>query len=125
MAVRDGVKYANSYLEKVDGKEIDAAWEALDTAAKETLAKGRDSYRASYAAGREPLGTVTKRVQIGTQDLSSPSGFPVGLYRIITFKTEFGANGCRPEAVSVRATTEEEWKVFAHQVGMVPIPCSP
>lgn len=111
------------YLSKVDRNQLDAAWTVLDSEAKATVARDRDMYRAAYAGGRSPLGEVANRTQMGVQEVTSPPGYPPGIYRVLTFKTRFTSEQCRAEQVSARATTDMVWRVFDHNVSVVSIPC--
>jgi hypothetical protein len=111
------------YLSKVDKNDIDAAWNLLDSEAKATVARDRDMYRAAYSGGRQAIGDVATRTQMGVQEVTSPSGYPPGIYRVLTFKTRFVSEQCRAEQVSARATTDMVWRVFDHNVSVVSIPC--
>lgn len=112
------------YLSKIDKNEIDEAWNLLDSGSKATVARDRDMYKASYTGGRQPLGEVLNRMQMGVSEVTSPPGYPPGIYRLLAFKTRFASDQCRAEQVSARATTDMAWRVFDHNVGAVPIPCS-
>lgn len=111
------------YLSKIDRNELDAAWTVLDSEAKATVARDRDMYRAAYTGGRTPLGEVANRTQMGVQEITSPSGYPPGIYRVLMFKTRFTSEQCRAEQVSARATRDMVWRVFDHNVSVVSIPC--
>ena len=112
------------YLSKVDKNEIDVAWSLLDSEAQATVASDRDMYRAAYSGGRQPLGEVANRTQMGVQEVTSPPGYPPGIYKVLTFKTRFASEQCRAEQVSARATTDMVWRVFDHNVSVVAIPCA-
>lgn len=111
------------YLSNVDSNQMDAAWSLLDSEAKATVARDREMYKTAYTGGRRPLGAVVERVQIGVQEVTSPTGYPPGIYRMLTFKTKFASGQCHAEQVSTRATTSMVWRVFDHTVSVVPIPC--
>lgn len=114
---------ALDYLTKVDAKDLDAAWSVLDSEAKATVARDRDMYRAAYAGGRFPLGEVSSRTQIGLQQVTSPNGYPPGIYSVIVFKTRFASGLCHAEQVSARATTDMVWRAFDHNVSVAQVPC--
>jgi hypothetical protein len=110
-----------TYLEDIDAGKVDAAWEQLDVEAKKTIARDREAIRRVYATGRAPLGAVSQRTEIGLQELRSPSGFPLGLYRIVTYRTRFASGAEHLEMVSVRATDDLKWRVFGHNISPAPI----
>jgi hypothetical protein len=112
------------YLSKIDKNEIDDAWNLLDSGAKATVARDRDMYKAAYSGGRQPLGEVLNRTLIGSSVVTSPPGYPPGIYSVVRFKTRFASNQCHAEDVSTRGTTDMVWRVFDHNVSVVPIPCS-
>lgn len=111
------------YLSAIDAGKLDAAWEMLDDEAKRGVARDRDAYRQAYVGGRTPLGAVIGRVQNGIQEVRSPSGYPVGIYRIVSFRTKFQIGTCHAEMVSVRATDDLVWRPFDHNVSPLPVPC--
>ncbi len=114
---------AIQYLERIDSRAIDAAWESLDAEAKQTVARDRAAYNFAYSNGRDPLGTVSKRVPMGTQELTSPNGYPPGIYRAIAFRTAFESGQCHAEQVVLRAAEDVRWRVFEHGINPSPIPC--
>ena len=114
-----------TYLGRVDAGKIDEAWRLLDSEAKSGLAQDLDQLRRIYANAREPLGKVTNRTELGTNLVISPAGYPLGAYRIISFRTRFANGQCYLEAVSARATSELEWRVYDHNINPQPIPCPP
>lgn len=112
-----------AYLERIDARKLDEAWDMLDGEAKRGVARDRDAYRRVYAAGRDPLGPVQSRVEMGLQEVRSPSGWPIGIYRIVGFRTRFATGQCHLESVAVRATDDNQWRVYEHNVNPIPIPC--
>lgn len=114
----------NSYLDSVDKKDLAAAWDQLDPEAKIGVARDKDAYRQAYNAGRTALGDVIARTQIGVQELQSPSGHTIGVYRGIGFRTKFSDGSCRFEQVIVRAADDRKWRVYEHNISPATIPCS-
>lgn len=114
---------ALEYIQKSDSGLFEQAWDSLDGAAKETIARDKAAYLESYRNGRVPLGAVVSRAQIGTNELVSPQGYPSGIYRIILFRTTFASGDCRLEDVSLRAAEDIKWRVYGHTVGVLPVPC--
>ncbi|MBA4143309.1 MAG: DUF4019 domain-containing protein [Nitrosospira sp.] len=112
-----------AYLENVDVNKIDDAWELLDDETKLGVARDRQAYRDIYASGRKVLGKVLRRDDIGLQEVQSPSGYPIGVYRTITFRTKFESGECHQESVMLRATDEQQWRVYLHSVSPTTIPC--
>jgi hypothetical protein len=114
---------AIAYLQLVDKKALGQAWSTLDSSAQETVARDRGAYKFSYENGRDPLGNVSARVPMGTQEVTSPPGFPLGIYRSIAFRTTFSSGVCHSEQVVLRSAEERHWRVFEHAVSPTPIPC--
>ncbi|WON75237.1 DUF4019 domain-containing protein [Nitrosospira sp. Is2] len=112
-----------AYLSKVDAKKIDEAWGLLDEEAKLGVARDRQAYRDVYASGRDVLGKVLERDDIGVQEYQSPPGYPVGIYRIVTFRTKFESGECHQESVALRAIDGKRWHVYLHSIVPTPIPC--
>jgi Protein of unknown function (DUF4019) len=113
-----------SFLQKIDGNKLDEAFDQLDDDAKSTFAKDRGQLKQIYHAARDPLGAVADRSEIGVTQQASPSGYPVGAYRSVTFRTKFASGLCYAELVTVRATNALEWKIYNHNILPTPIPCS-
>lgn len=113
----------NEYLQRVDRLEMDAAWELLDGEAKRGVARDRDAYKRAYAGGRAHLGEPLDRIEAGLQEVRSPSGYPIGIYRLVAFRTRFASGQCHMETVSVRATDDVHWRVYEHNVSPMPVPC--
>lgn len=112
-----------AYLAKIDAGSFDEGWEQLDDESKRGLASDRDQYRRLFRTAQETLGIAEGRTELGMDRLSSPSGYPLGIYTIVNFKTRFSRGECHLESVSARATNELQWKVYAHQISPQPIPC--
>jgi hypothetical protein len=112
-----------AYFNKVDAKQIDAAWDQLDPEAKKGVARDRNAYRQAYASGRDPLGIVKDRSLMGIQELQSPSGFPQGVYRVIAYRTKFASGECHVEQAMVRGSNDRIWRVYEHNISPATIPC--
>ncbi len=112
-----------SYLSKIDHGKYDDAWSELDEASKQNVARDRDAYRQVYNAARTPLGPVSARTFLGVQELQTPPGLPQGVYRTIGYRTRFSAS-CHFETVVVRGSADQIWRVYEHQISIVPVPCS-
>jgi hypothetical protein len=116
-------KAINSYLTSVDKNDLSGAWEQLDPEAKIGVARDKDAYKQAYDAGRTSLGAIAVRTSIGVQELQSPSGHPIGVYRAIGFRTKFADGSCRFEQVMVRGAEDRQWRVYEHNISPMTIPC--
>ena len=114
---------ALEFMARVDANDIDGAWELLDSEAKETVAKDKATFHSVFAAARAPFGKAIRREQVGMQRLTSPAGYPLGVYDGLNFRAEFSDGLCRQEQVYLRAADGRAWRVFTYNIGMSPIPC--
>ncbi|ARO32338.1 hypothetical protein NXC14_PA00041 (plasmid) [Rhizobium sp. NXC14] len=116
---------ALSYLAASDSGNITQAWSELDDAAKGIVIGSRDDMERMYKDFVTRLGQVQSRKLMGTGGAESPPGYPLGLYRVLNYRTKFANDGgkCRLEAVTVRATQDLIWKVFSHLISPTTIDC--
>lgn len=115
---------ADQYLTFIDAGLVKEAWDAMDPIARERLVPKFDRMEQIYRATRTPLGRTEIRTSIGTDVLTNPSGHPLGLYRILAYRTKFAnLTDCRRETVALRATQDLRWRVYTHQIEQTPIPC--
>ena len=117
-----GLPIALDYVSKVDAHMLDMAWESLDSESKATVARDRVVYNQAYENGRYALGQVSRRIPMGTSEVTSPSGYPLGIYRIIAFRTSFLSGRCHQEKVALRGAEDMRWRVFEHSIDPSPIP---
>jgi hypothetical protein len=116
---------AESYVALWDNGNVHGAWEALDPEGRGVVASDEATVKQLYESYRKPLGAVTSRQLVGTNGANSPAGYPIGLYRVFSFRTKFAAtpDKCRGEVVTLRATQELHWKPFAYQISPTEISC--
>jgi hypothetical protein len=116
---------AESYLSLWDDGKVHEAWAALDPEAQGVVVSDEATLKQLYDSYRKPLGAALSRQLAGTNGANSPSGSPIGLYRIYSFRTKFaGTPGeCRGEYVTLRATQELQWKPFSYQISPTAISC--
>ena len=111
------------YLKATDDKDLTSAWSQLDPVAQTSVARDKDAYRLVYQGGRDPAGPVETRTFIGMQEVQSPPGFALGIYRTNIYKTKFTSGNCRLEQVTVRSAEEQRWRVYEHNLSQVATPC--
>ncbi|MFC7478483.1 DUF4019 domain-containing protein [Dankookia sp. GCM10030260] len=112
----------NNFLSNLDKGDINATYNELDPNTKENL--NVELWRQLYNANVKPLGAVERRVLMGVNSLTSPPGFPIGIYRQQGFLTKYAnVNGCRQEAVIVRATQDNKWQVYSYLIAPNTIEC--
>ena len=109
---------ALTYLAAIDNGNLHAAWDSLDPVAHGVVFGSLDQLTQLYETYRKPLGSVVKRELTGTGSVESPSGYPVGLYRNLVYRTKYSNTAaCRTEGVTLRATQDLKWRVFGHTIG--------
>lgn len=116
---------ALAFVELYDRNEVDQAWDALDPAAVGHSIDNRNTFEELTASARTPLGHSVRRVFQGMNSMQSPPGYPPGIYRGISYKTEFSGDSgqCRLEQVVLRATSDLTWRVFGYTITPMTIPC--
>lgn len=116
---------ALNYLRLVDEFQIDGAWNAIDPEGKKYSVDNLDSMKRLYESFRRPLGNVVSRQLTGMNSIQSPTGYPVGLYKALIYRTHYSNDAeCRAEQVTLRATQDLVWKVFSHVISPSLIPCT-
>jgi len=114
---------ASEYMAKVDADNFDGAFSLLDPEAP--AIKDKATYLSVYRASRGMMGKELKRTgPIGFSDFQTPSGWPVGVYRTLTYRTEFQGNSCRDEAIMLRGRPDGYWRVWEQQVSTNASPCN-
>lgn len=117
---------ADKYLGLIDAGNYQLAWDMLSAEGRGVVGNDRERFLTVYANQRTPMGRTLKRILVGTHNLDSPSGYPVGLYILLTYQTKFEkfGNHCWTETVALRASQELEWRMFSHAL-MHEVPCLP
>jgi len=122
--VEDPVPVAQKYLAALDNGNLQSAWDQLDPVSQGRLVSNVDQLRKLYDSAIKPLGPFEKREVVGVNTLESPSGYPVGLYRVITYRTKFkNSPSCRMESVAVRATEDLKWRVYSNEISPINVEC--
>jgi hypothetical protein len=113
-----------NFFTSVDSMKIEKARDLLDADARKGIGRDKELYYRIYATAHQAIGTAVSRMKIGVNEVTSPSGYPPGVYQIVTYTTRFSRrNECHQEVVTVRAVSKEEWRVFGHQISPGTIPC--
>lgn len=115
---------ADRFLAALDSADLQGSWDQLDSESRGSLVSDAEQWSQIYANYRKPLGSIVRRELTGSSSITSPQGFPVGLYRALVYRTQFSnSKDCRVEAVNLRATQKLEWRVFSYQISPNIIPC--
>lgn len=115
---------AAAFLSNVDAGDVTLTWQQLDPAARDAIVPDLKQYERIYKTFRHPLGTALSRDLIGVDAVQSPSGYPIGIYRSLTYRTRFSQAGkCRSEGVILRASQDLKWRVFNHRIAPDSIDC--
>nr|WP_281438964.1 MULTISPECIES: DUF4019 domain-containing protein [Pseudomonas] len=116
---------ALNYLELTDGGKISLSWNAMDPDLRSLSFDSLEVMEKMYGSFRAPLGNIIIRKTVGVQSVQSPAGFPVGLYRGVSYITHFSSdNECRMEYVVLRATQDLVWKVASYSITPYLVHCS-
>jgi len=112
------------FLSDLDSKDPAKSYADLDPLAQQMFVPTITVWQQLYATNLGRLGGLQSRVLSGTNAATSPSGLPIGLYQTHTYLSKYeGIQGCRQEAVTVRATQEKKWQVFSYLISPTDIPC--
>lgn len=115
---------ARRYLKALEAGDIQDAWNQLDPVSRGRLVTDIEQLRKLYDVTIRPLGRRGEPTIVGVNTVESPSGYPVGLYRVLTYRTQFSNEKlCRLEHVTVRATQDLQWRVYANQIDPRPVDC--
>lgn len=114
----------NAYFNLTDHGRLEEARSKLDPAARARMARNPEVFRRIYTAASDHLGRPIMRKEVGLNELESPSGYPAGIYQIVSYLTKFSKGGlCHMETVVVRAEGVERWNVYSHQVAPAAVQC--
>jgi hypothetical protein len=119
----DPLPTIQAFLGRIDTGRVEEAWQSMDNIARAGPAQDLDQIRKIYANARAPLGDVRQRTEIGANLFYSPAGYPIGVYRLATFRTHFLSGQCYLEKVLVRANDKLEWNVYDHNIDPHSIAC--
>ncbi len=112
------------FLSDLDSGNPTNSYADIDPAARKMFAPTIALWEQLYGTNLKPLGTLETRSLSGTSAAISPSGIPIGYYRTISYLSKYSAvQGCRQEAVTVRATQDKKWRVFSYQISPATLPC--
>jgi hypothetical protein len=100
------------WLKLIDAADYSEAWQSIP---KEFPHPSETEFSASFKNALGAKGKVTSRNLKGTQNLSSPPGFPSGEYESRSFQTQFENGAAVTEFVTAIATPEG-WRVVYHQL---------
>lgn len=115
---------ALGFLDDIDNDRIGDALLKYHPDAVGTSPDVLENFQKIQENFRMPLGSVVSRKLVSANRMESPPNFPVGLYRFYMYLTKF-ANGdqCRTESVILRATQDENWRVFGYNISPNELPC--
>ncbi|OCJ66289.1 hypothetical protein A6U97_26520 [Agrobacterium tumefaciens] len=111
---------AANFLTTVDAYDYAAAWEMLDEQAKTTLVSSFEEFVRVFST-REELGAVKSRKFVGASQVSDPSGYVKGTYKLLHYVAHYEHGGVRGEALSLRRAWTGGWKPFGYTVTSAPI----
>ncbi|PMX24937.1 MULTISPECIES: DUF4019 domain-containing protein [unclassified Pseudomonas] len=115
---------ALEYLKSIDSFQYVTTWNLLDPESIGYSVDSIESLTSLINTVRRPLGEVKSRAPMRMNSIQSPPGYPIGLYRFLTFRTHFSNDEtCREENVVLRATQDITWKVFGYTISPTQIPC--
>jgi hypothetical protein len=113
-----------AFIHAVDAGNVEDSWNQLDPNAIGQSIDTIEHWKTIMTNYRKPLGRALTRQLVGTGTITSPPGYPIGIYRRLTYRTKFaGATSCRPEEVDLRATQDNQWRVFNYLIGPSGIDC--
>ena len=113
---------AQAYLSAVDSGDLDRAWDMLPDLARQHVQRDKNAFLTLYHNTIQPLGKVVSRNFVGERKFESPPGAPIGIYRVLTYLTQFANDHSkRPEEVTLRGNSDKRWEMFGHQVSLAPL----
>jgi hypothetical protein len=113
------------WLQAVDAGSLAPVWNDFDATFTGQDTKSEAELNSLVARTRAPLGMVRRRQLIGTSEMTSPPGVPVGIYDTLLFNTKFANSaGCRQEDVELHATQDLTWKVVGFHITPTDVPCT-
>lgn len=113
---------ATMFLKLIDDGELQKAYALLDVDAQKYWG-GLPTFLSLYENSKSLIGRAESRVLVGTDVIVNPPNYPLGSYRLLTYRSRF-AGGCRSELVGLRAGQDLAWHIWSHIVSPTTIPCS-
>ena len=114
---------ALAFLDALDEKNPILAYSMIGKAGRDTFSPDITDFQTLFNNVRLPVGKSLGRTLVNMNSLQSPSGYPIGLYDLLTYRTRFSTTECRLEAVALRASDKIRWEVFTYQISP-PTPCT-
>jgi uncharacterized protein DUF4019 len=116
----------DQFLSDLDKHDVAKAYADLDPLSRETMVPTLALWQQLYDANIKNLGQLESRKLMGVNSATSPSGAPVGIYQSNSYLGKYSnISGCRPEAVTVRATQDKQWRVYSYVIASSSIDCPP
>jgi hypothetical protein len=120
----DPTERVEAYLSLVRDGDLESAWDTLDDVAKGFVIQDKSEFIAVYEAFLGKVGDPLERKKTSTNGFSSPSGYPSGAYRALTYTTMYSKGDCYLDTVVVRAeNSSSDWRVFNHAIAPLPVDC--
>ena len=112
--IEDATKTAQKFLNQVDEKKYEAAWQNADDLIQTAVTK--DQWESTLTLAREPFGeAITRKVKSSDYHTDLPGG-PNGEYVIIEFETSFKNKESSIETVTPKKSEDGLWKIAGYYI---------